>query len=110
MEKPVAEAVDEEIGILNHLLEVENEALMLAVEATEEADKRRAVAKQKADAEYRAKYDELIQSLETWLGGEKEKCDAAQKAAFSEYEEKLKAMPRNVDEFYAFVDSLLIKK
>ena len=109
MEKP-AVAVDEDRDVLHHLLEVESEASTLAIEATEEADKRRAAAKQKADAEYRAKYEELIKSLETWLGAEKEKCDAEQKAAFSEYEEKLKALHKDTGAFCAYVDSLLTEE
>ena len=102
--------VNEDRDALYHLLEVESEASTLTLEATEEADKRRSAAKQKADAEYRAKYEELIESLDAWLGSEKEKCDAAQKAVFGEYEEKLKALPKNTGAFCSYVDSLLIGK
>ena len=110
MEKPAATAVDEDRGILTHLLEVESEASTLAIEATEEADKRRSAVKQKVDAEYRAKYDELIKSLEAWLGAEKEKCDAEQKAIYSEYAKKLEELPKDTGAFCAYVDSLLMEK
>ena len=98
----------DEADVLRHLLDVENDAASLALEASEEADKRRSSAKQKADAKYRVKYEELIASLDSWLNSEKESCDAALKATFSEYDERLKAMPKNLDAFYSFVDSVLI--
>ena len=102
--------VDEDRDALYHLLEVESEAATLALEATEEADKRRSAAKQKADAEYRAKYEELIESLDAWLNAEKEKCDAEQKAVYGEYAKKLEELPKDTGAFCAYVDSLLIGK
>ena len=106
MENPVA-AAENDKDILGHLLEVESDASSLALEASEEADKRRSAAKQKADSEYRAKYEEMINSLDAWLNSEKEKNDTALKAVFAEYDERLKALPKDIDSFYSFVDSLL---
>ncbi len=102
------ENTDEDI--LKYLLEVESEAASLALDASEEADKRRSAAKQKVDAEYHSKYSELISSLDAWLNAEKEKCDVALKALFSEYDEKLRALSKDFDSFYSFVDSIIIGK
>lgn len=94
-------------SVLRHLLDVESEAASLALEAAKEADKRRSAAKQKADAEYRAKYEQLMRSLDEQFNLEKEKCDAALKAVFSEHDEQLKALRQDTDSFYSFVDSLI---
>lgn len=103
----VAPHSEDDVDILRYLLEVESDAASLALEASEEADKRRNAAKQKADLEYHSRYEDLISSLDTWLNSEKEKCDADFKAIFSDYEERLKALPKDIDSFYSFVSSAL---
>lgn len=109
MEKAESEWEDG-VDLIRHLIEVESDAASLALEASEEADKRRHAAKQKADAEYHGKYEELIASLEAWLNSEKEACDAEQKAIVAEHEKRLNNLAKDLNTFHSFVDSVLIGK
>ena len=99
-----------EQDILGHLMEVESAASELALEAQQEADKRRAEAKQKAEAEYRTKYEGLIAELDSWYKAGKEECDAARGLEYKNYAARLESLPKNVEAFNAFVESVFSGK
>ncbi len=96
--------------VLGHLMDVEHAASELALEAQEEADKRRGEVKQKVEGEYRAKYEQLIAGLESNLQAGKEECDAAREVEYSTYASRLDSMPKDVASFNSFVDSVFSGK
>lgn len=96
--------------ILGHLMDVEHSAAELELEAQAEADKRRNEAKQKAEGEYKSRYDTLISDLDAWYNTEKEKCDASCNEEFQAYAASLASLPKDVSAFNSFVDSVFFGK
>ena len=73
-----------EQNVLGHLMDVEREASSLALDAQAEADRRRNEAKQQADADFRARHEDLIRGLDAWYDAEKKKTDAALESEYRE--------------------------
>ena len=100
----------EDTDILQHLLEVENQAAALVDDAQAEADRRI----KEAEEQNRLAYDEAYQKLTADLEAEHQKSVEAAKTEYDrsldEYRRSLDTMPREEGAFSALAFSLLVKE
>lgn len=94
--------------VISHLIDVERLAYDLLLDAQTEADRRKAVAKEKADQEYRSAYEKIITQMEIQLEEGKKTCDLARDAEFSEFDTYLSAISKSQSSFAAYLDSLYV--
>lgn len=95
-----------EQDVIAHLIDVERLAYDLLLDAQTEADKRKSLAKEKADQEYRAAYEKIISQMESHLLEGKLSCDKARDAEFAEFESHLSAISKSQSSFASYLDSL----
>ncbi|GMO19751.1 MAG: hypothetical protein Ta2A_27010 [Treponemataceae bacterium] len=98
-----------EIDVIDHLLERESQAEELFNEAQLEADKHLSEAHAKAEADYKARYTELVAALE--LDYQKQSAhigDEHRKRTMS-YQESLQSLKIDTASFNALLDTLFAK-
>jgi vacuolar-type H+-ATPase subunit H len=96
--------------VIGHLLDVERQASELIRDAQTEADRRKALAVEAADAEFRAAYAALIGELEAQYAADRSEIDEGRARILREYEASLAAVRRDGDGFGRYVSSLYTGK
>lgn len=97
---------DEEVNIISHLLEVEQNASLLTKTAQEDANKMISEAKVKADEEFKTKFDKLVIEMQN---EDKQKFDKIQnhyKNLMDDYEASIRQKVQNKKAFNEFMKSV----
>lgn len=96
-----------EIDVINHLIEVEKEASVLIDEAGIEAEKRLSEARAKYNAEYKIKYDSVVETLEKDYQKKLEELNENHIKEIEAYKTSLETKNQNSKEFKELLDKLL---
>lgn len=100
---------ENEVNVISHLLEVENQASALIEDAQIESNKRVMAAKTKADEIYYSKYRDSIQILESEYNQKIKSYEAEHNAEIESYKKKILDSAKDVDAFNAFLNKTLLK-
>ncbi|HPO02687.1 MAG TPA: hypothetical protein PL077_05030 [Treponemataceae bacterium] len=92
--------------VIGHLIDVERLAYDLLLDAQTEADRRKAAAKEKADAEFKAAYEQIISRLEEELKREKKACDDRLSSEYSRFDSELTSIPKDYLSMAAYLESV----
>lgn len=95
-----------EQDVIAHLIDVERLAYELLLDAQREADKRKSLAKEKADQQYRAAYEKIISQMESHLAEGKLSCDKARDTELADFDSHLSAISKSQSSFASYLDSL----
>jgi hypothetical protein len=98
---------DNTIDVINHLIEQEQLAEGLLQEAQAESEKRIANARAGAEADYKAKYEQLIGGLEADYKAQTAQVERAHREKSAEYRDRLEALKTDTPSFNAYLDKLL---
>lgn len=94
-----------EQDVIGHLLDVEKQASDLLLDARTEADRRKSVAREKADGDYRAAYTALVSSLDETYEKGRAACDEARDREYAAFSAHLDSLPRDRAAFNSWLDS-----
>ncbi len=100
---------DVEMGVIEHLLQVEKDASSLIDDAVREADSRIAAAKSRYNAEYKNRYDAMIGKLDSDYNAEIQNLKDSHKKLLENYEAEMRSRPRHQEEFNELLDRLLFE-
>ncbi|MGP1459380.1 MAG: hypothetical protein ACTTKL_08735 [Treponema sp.] len=92
---------ESEINIINHLIEVEQQAESLVKEAQLSADKKISLARAKADAEYAQKFEAIVKKYDGVRAARKTQIETDYKKRFDEYVAAVKNAGMDADAFNA---------
>ena len=98
---------DKESDVIEHLLELEQEAASLLMEAQTTADKRISEARAKADEIFKKEYSSLISSADANLAEECDKINKKHDEAFSAYKDRISNTEKDIPAFNTLLDKLL---
>ena len=98
---------EEEVNIISHLLEVEQNAYLQAKTAQDDANKMLSEAKAKADSEYKAQYDVLVSELEKDYKPQTERIAAEYKKNIDDYKNSVEKTEQDKPAFNAFVKKVI---
>lgn len=98
---------EEEVNIISHLLEVEQNAYLQAKTAQDDANKMLSEAKTKADSEYKAQYDVLVSELEKDYKDRAERIAAEYKKNIDDYKNSVEKTEQDKPAFNAFVKKVI---
>ena len=93
--------------VLNHLLEVEQNAQALVFDAQNEADKRISSAKSSADAKFKEFFEKIIAENEQMYEKSIETIKSKSESAVKEFKERILRSEKTVDEFDSCLDKIL---
>jgi vacuolar-type H+-ATPase subunit H len=96
--------------ILQHLLEIENQAAVLVDDAQAEADRRIKEAEEKNRLVFDAAYRELTGTLEAEYQKTADSVKSGYEIQLDEYRKSLDSMPKQAGAFSALVFSLLVEE
>jgi hypothetical protein len=96
-----------EIDVITHLLNVEQNAFILAKDAQERANRILSDARAKADKEFDEQYKKISSTLEKDFESKKEEIASAHKKKFDEYVSSVKEVVQDTDAFKDFVKKTL---
>lgn len=99
--------MSEEQNVIGHLLDVEKDAEMLVFEAQSEASKRITAARVEADAEYKKKYADLAQKLESDYQGKISELTSEHDKILERYKSDVQNAEKDVNSFNSFLESIL---
>lgn len=92
--------------VIGHLIDVERLAYDLLLDAQTEADRRKTVAKEEADRDYRSAYEKIIARLETKLAKNKQVCDERLAAEYVSFDEEISSITKDITSFSTYLDSI----
>ena len=98
---------EEEVNIISHLLEVEQNAYLQAKTAQDDANKMLSEAKAKADSEYKSQYDVLVSELEKNYKDRAERIAAEYKKNIDDYKNSVEKTEQDKPAFNAFVKKVI---
>ena len=98
---------EEEVNIISHLLEVEQNAYLQAKTAQDDANKMLSEAKAKSDSEYKAQYDVLVSELEKDYKTQTERIAAEYKKNIDDYKNSVEKTEQDKLAFNAFVKKVI---
>lgn len=98
---------EEEVNIISHLLEVEQNAYLQAKTAQDDANKMLSEAKAKADSEYKVQYDVLVSELEKDYKTQTERIAAEYKKNIDDYRNSVEKTEQDKLAFNAFVKKVI---
>ncbi len=94
-----------EQDVIGHLIDVERLAYDLLLDAQQEADKRKAIAKEQAETEFRSAYEQIVAALETQFLADKQACEDEREQEYSQYAQQLLSINRDTANFNAFLET-----
>lgn len=97
----------EEVNIISHLLEVEQNAYLQAKIAQESASKMLSEAKSIADADYKTQYDNLVVSLEEDYKKRKEQISTEYKNTINNYKSSVEQTEQDKKSFNSFLQKVI---
>jgi vacuolar-type H+-ATPase subunit H len=95
-----------EQDIIGHLIDVERLAYDLLLDAEKESDRRKSLAKEKAEQEYHTAYERLIEAREASFSDAKNKCDSARETEYGSYIAHLESIPVDPERFNSYLNSV----
>lgn len=95
-----------EQDVIGHLIDVERLAYDLLLEAQTEADRRKAVAKEAAEREYRSSCEQIVTALEKSFSEERKKYDDLREREYQRYDILLESTYKDRTSFDAWLDSI----
>ena len=98
---------EEEVNIISHLLEVEQNAYLQAKTAQDDANKMLSEAKAKADSEDKPQYDVLVSELEKDYKDRAERIAAEYKKNIDDYKNSVEKTEQDKPAFNAFVKKVI---
>lgn len=98
---------EQEVGVINHLLEVEQNAAALIQDAQIEADKRINAAKIQAESMYKERYDKLVAEQEDLFAKKSSEIAAKYEQAVSEYKQRIVVSEKHLPAFSELLDNIL---
>lgn len=99
----------DEIDIISHLIDVEQQATSLVLDAQIEADQRIADARSLADTQFKELYEKMINSLEKKTSKEIDTIKLSYEQESNEFAQNIKNMPKDIPAFEDMLKSLLFK-
>lgn len=102
-------ADNEELNVINHLLDIEKGAASLINEAMEEADKRIAEARAKYNAEYKEKYDAVLEELKAKYDSDVAEVVQAHKKEIEDFKSSVEGKNQDYSAFSGLLDKLLAR-
>ena len=99
--------MQEEINVINHLLAVEKESAALIDNAVKEADSRTTDARNKANSQFKQKYDEIAELLQKEFEQTIENKKSEHLQQMNQFEQELENRPRNYKAFNEALDKIL---
>ena len=97
---------EKEVNTIAHLLEVEQKAAAMTMHAQEDADKKIAQAKAKADLEFRTAYEEIVRECESACKKEISSIEEKKNKNVADYKASIKASVLDKTGFFSYLDSL----
>ncbi|MBQ5472270.1 MAG: hypothetical protein IIT58_09775 [Treponema sp.] len=98
-----------DLNVITHLLKVESEASSLIKDAQEEANKRISDARSEADAEYKKKFEKLVNSLDKDYQEKILQIETDNKNELDEFKQKIQSTERNTSSFNSFVQKVMVE-
>lgn len=98
-----------DLNVITHLLKVESEASSLIKDAQEEANKRISEARSEADAEYKKKFEKLVNSLDKDYQEKILQIETDNKNELDEFKQKIQSTERNTSSFNSFVQKVMVE-
>lgn len=98
-----------DLNVITHLLKVESEASSLIKDAQEEANKRISDARSEADAEYKKKFEKLVNSLDKDYQEKILQIETDNKNELDEFKQKIQSTERNTSSFKSFVQKVMVE-
>lgn len=97
----------DEVDMIKHLLDVENESSEMLLEAQKEADSRTAAARAKAENQFKSEYTKKAEQIDCFEKSEKIKIEDDYQKNLSEYKDKLIELPKDKEAFEKAFESML---
>ena len=97
---------EKEVNTIAHLLEVEQKAAAMTMHAQEDADKKIAQAKAKADSEFKAEYEKIVKECESTCENKIAFIIDKKNKSVSDYKTLIKASALDKAAFFSYLDSL----
>ncbi len=98
-----------EVDVISHLMNVENQASSLILEAQTVAEKNISDARSTAENLYKQKYEKLVNDLDSDYSDKVQKILQNKKKSFDEYQQKIQGLPQDISSFNNLLDSLLFE-
>ena len=98
---------EQEISTIKHLLEMEEKASALTLQAQEDADKKIAMAKAQADSDFKSQYEKIISECEANFNEKSSLLEKNKDSELSSYKQKISSVPIDSAAFKSFLDSVL---
>jgi vacuolar-type H+-ATPase subunit H len=96
-----------EQDVIGHLIDVERLASDMLLDAQAEADRRKAAAKERAEAEYLKAYESLVASLESSFKAATREKDESRDRAYAAFDAEIASVPRDPAAFASYLDGVL---
>ena len=100
----------QETDVIGHLIEIENQAAAMLLEAQSIADGKVAEARQNAENQYKAGYEALVSKLEKDFQQNSTKILSEYDEKFAAYKNNIEQLPKDTVAFNSLFDSLLFGK
>lgn len=98
---------EEEVNIISHLLEVEQNAYLQAKNAQEDANKMLSDARAKADSEFKSQFDTIVAELESNYKQRIEQISAEYKKDIENYKESVEKTEQDTSSFNSFLKKVI---
>ncbi len=99
--------MEADISVIEHLIDIEQEAASLLFDAQTEADSRVKAARTAADSEYKKGYEVMISEMEKSFSDAKEKAQQKHDVEFNQYKDSVNNFPKDAAGFETLLESLL---
>lgn len=99
---------EKEVGVIHHLLEVEQIASSMTFQARSDADKKIAGAKAEADAQFKSSLKEIIEKNERLYAEKTAELNDRKSDDLEHYKMEISASRQDRSAFFSFLDSVLL--
>lgn len=98
---------EHEVNVINHLIEVEQNAVAMTENAQAEADKKIALAKTQADSEFKTKFDKIVAECESEYAKKTDEIKNNYSVQIKEYKDKIISSTQDKNSFNKLLDKVL---
>lgn len=99
--------MEADISVIEHLIDIEQEAASLLFDAQTEADNRVKVARTAADSEYKKGYEVMISEMEASFADAKAITQQKHDEEFNQYKDSVNNFPKDTAGFETLLESML---
>ena len=96
-----------EIDVIGHLLDVEQQAAEMLLEAQTEADRRISEARNQADADYKVQYEKIVAEFEKDFAVNVKEVEDSHSDIMAKYRETIESTQTDKASFTSLLDKLL---